>query len=292
MKINVLLGVAGVSSTESVKAKRIGRLFEFLVLLALLVVFAQVLMLYSETLLQSNWVTNAIWLVFFFELIVNLYNVENKPRYLKENWLNVLIVIIAFPGVDWGSDWAVIVRSLRLLLFVRFFTGFMKDIVAVLNRNRFGQILVASAFIILGAGALFSYLEDRALWDGVWYALVTITTVGYGDVVPVSDYGRVFGVVLILFGVVFFSLVTANISAFLIGSDQRKVEKDILRYMKLTEKKQAEQQALNDEHFERIILHMSSEIEQLKDELKHIQQENSSGLKDGSIKESNNLSKE
>ena len=95
MKINVLLGVAGVSSTESVKAKRIGRLFEFLVLLALLVVFAQVLMLYSETLLQSNWVTNAIWLVFFFELIVNLYNVENKPRYLKENWLNVLIVIIA-----------------------------------------------------------------------------------------------------------------------------------------------------------------------------------------------------
>ncbi|MEA1989678.1 MAG: ion channel [Pseudomonadota bacterium] len=291
MKINVLLGVAGVNTSESVKAKRVGRLFELLVLLALLVVFAQVLMLYSETLLQSNWVTNAIWLVFFFELIVNLYHVENKPRYLKENWLNVLIVIIAFPGVDWGSDWAVIVRSLRLLLFVRFFTGFMKDIVAVLNRNRFGQILVASAFIILGAGALFSYLEGRALWDGVWYALVTITTVGYGDVVPVSDYGRVFGVVLILFGVVFFSLVTANISAFLIGSDQRKVEKDILRHMKLSEKKQVEQQVLNDEHFEKIILHMSSEIEQLRDELKQIQQENLSKLNEGSIKESNNLSK-
>ena len=285
MKINVLLGVAGVNTNESVKAKRIGRLFEFLVLLALLVVFAQVLMLYSETLIQSNWVTNAIWLVFFLELIVNLYNVKNKPRYLKENWLNVLIVIIAFPGVDWGSDWAVIVRSLRLLLFVRFFTGFMKDIVAVLNRNRFGQILVASAFIILGAGALFSYLEDRALWDGVWYALVTITTVGYGDVVPVSDYGRIFGVVLILFGVVFFSLVTANISAFLIGSDQRKVEKDILKYMKSSEKRVAEQQALNEENFERMILHMSSEIEQLKTEIKAMHEENLSILKEQSTKQ-------
>ena len=285
MKINVLLGVAGVNATESVKAKRIGRLFEFLVLLALLVVFAQVLMLFSESLIQSNWVTNAIWLVFFLELIVNLYNVENKARYLKENWLNVIIVLIAFPGLDWGSDWAVIVRSLRLLLFVRFFTGFMKDIVAVLNRNRFGQILVASAFIILGAGALFSYLEDRALWDGVWYALVTITTVGYGDVVPVSDYGRIFGVVLILFGVVFFSLVTANISAFLIGSDQRKVEKDILQHMKMSEKRMAEQQTLNDEHVERIICHMSSEIEQLRSELKQIQKENLSKLKEESAKE-------
>lgn len=285
MKINVLLGVAGVNTNESVKAKRIGRLFEFLVLLALLVVFAQVLMLYSETLIQSNWVTNAIWLVFFLELIVNLYNVKNKPRYLKENWLNVIIVLIAFPGVNWGSDWAVIVRSLRLLLFVRFFTDFMKDIVAVLNRNRFGQILVASAFIILGAGALFSYLEDRTFWDGVWYALVTITTVGYGDVVPVSDYGRIFGVVLILFGVVFFSLVTANISAFLIGSDQRRVEKDILQHMKLSEKRMAEQQTLNDEHVERIICHMSSEIEQLRSELKQIQEENLSRLKEDSVKE-------
>lgn len=284
MKINALLGVAGVNTTESVKAKRVGRLFEFLVLLALLVVFAQVLMLFSESLIQSSWVTNAIWLVFFLELIVNLYNVENKARYLKENWLNVIIVLIAFPGVNWGSDWAVVVRSLRLLLFVRFFTGFMKDIVAILNRNRFGQILVASAFIILGAGALFSYIEDRALWDGVWYALVTITTVGYGDVVPVSDYGRVFGVVLILFGVVFFSLVTANISAFLIGSDQRKVEKDILHYMKSSEKRVAEQQALNDENFERMIFHMSSEIEQLRTEIKAMHEENISILKDQSTK--------
>ncbi|WEJ61767.1 potassium channel family protein [Thiomicrorhabdus lithotrophica] len=285
MKINAVLGVAGVNAAESYKTKQIGRLFEFLVLIALLVMFARLLSFYNnDVVVYPDWITFAIWSVFFFELVVNLYNVKDKFRYVKENWLNLVIVIVAFPAIDWGSDWAVVIRSLRLLLFVRFFTGAFKDVIVVLKRNRFGQILAVFAFVILGAGGLFSYIEDKGLWDGVWYALVTITTVGYGDVVPVSDYGRIFGVVLILFGVVFFSLVTANISAFLIGSDQEKVEKDILQYMKSSEKRVAEQQALNDENFERMIAHMSSEIEQLRTEIKMMHEENISILKEQSTK--------
>ena len=285
MKINVVIGVAGVNAAESYKNKQIGRLVEFLVLIAVLVMFARLLSFYNnDVVVYPDWITFAIWSVFFFELVVNLYNVKDKFRYVKENWLNLVIVIVAFPAIDWGSDWAVVIRSLRLLLFVRFFTGAFKDVIVVLKRNRFGQILAVFAFVILGAGGLFSYIEDKGLWDGVWYALVTITTVGYGDVVPVSDYGRIFGVVLILFGVVFFSLVTANISAFLIGSDQEKVEKDILQYMKSSEKRVAEQQALNDENFERMIAHMSSEIEQLRTEIKMMHEENISILKEQSTK--------
>lgn len=285
MKINALLGVAGVNAAESYKTKQIGRLFEFLVLIALLVMFTRLLSFYNNDVVFTDWITFAIWSVFFLELVVNLYNVKDKLRYAKENWLNLVIVIVAFPAIDWGSDWAVVIRSLRLLLFVRFFTGAFRDVIVVLKRNRFGQILAVFAFVILGAGGLFAYIEGRGLWDGVWYALVTITTVGYGDVVPVSDYGRIFGVVLILFGVVFFSLVTANISAFLIGSDQEEVEKDILQYMKSSEKRVAEQQALNDENFERMIVHMSSEIEQLRTEIQVMHKENISMLKKQSAKE-------
>jgi len=268
MRFNALIGVAGVHSHESDKAKKVGRFFEILVLFALFVVFAQIIMFYSDMLDEANWITHAVWTVFFLELAVNLYNVSDRWRYLKENWLNVAIVCVAFPMIEWGSDWAMIVRSLRLILFVRFFTSFSRDFVAVLNRNRFGQILVATAFIVLGSGALFAYLEDRTLWDGVWYALVTITTVGYGDVVPQSEAGRSFGIALIVFGVVFFSLVTANISAFLIGSDQQKLEKDILSYVKQTEKRLAKQQEENEAQVKKIMLHMSREIQTLKQELK------------------------
>jgi voltage-gated potassium channel len=268
MRFSAVLGVAGVNPLEDYKARRVGRVFEVLVLMALLVVFAQVFMYYSGMLEESNWLTHLVWLVFFFELAVNLYNVKNRWLYLRENWLNVVIVCLAFPLIEWGNDWALVIRSLRLVLFIRFFTSFARDFITILDRNRFGQVLIATAFIVLGAGSLFAYLEDRSLWDGIWYALVTITTVGYGDVVPTSESGRSFGLVLMIFGVVFFSLVTANISAFLIGSDQQKLEKDILDYVKQTEKRLAQQQADNEEQVEKIMKHMSSEIEVLRQELK------------------------
>lgn len=268
MRLNAILGVGGVNPLESEQARKVGRAFEILVLMALFVVFAQIFMFYSGMLQEANWVTSAVWGVFFLELVLSLYSVKDKKRYLIENWLNVAIVVLAFPFIAWGNDWAMVIRSLRLILFIRFFTSFYKDLVLILNSNRFGQILIATAFIVLGAGSLFSYIEDRSFWDGVWYALVTITTVGYGDVVPTTEAGRSFGMGLIVFGVVFFSLVTANIAAFLIGSDQRKQEKDILSYMKQTEKRLSSQQVINEAHVEKLMRHMSAEIEGLKRELK------------------------
>jgi len=61
-------------------------------------------------------------------------------------------------------------------------------------------------------------------WDGIWWAWVTVTTVGYGDVVPQTASGRVFAVVLMLMGISMLSLITANISAYLMA---RGTEKEI-----------------------------------------------------------------
>lgn len=268
MNFKAVLGVAGVNRSESEKARRIGRGFELLVLFALIAVFAQLVTFYLGEPFEAQWLSDLIWAVFALELTVNLYQVRNKFRYLRENWLNVAIVLIAFPLINWGSDWAVIVRSLRLILFLRFFTAFFKDTIAILHQNRFGQILLAFAFIIVGAGAVFAHIEGRAFSEGIWYAIVTITTVGYGDVVPISEEGRAFGVVLILLGVVFFSLVSANIAAFFIGSDQRKLERDILEYVKATEDRLAAQSEQNEAHAEQLMKHISKEIEDLKQELK------------------------
>jgi len=185
----------------------------------------------------------------------------------------VVIVFLAFPWIEWGSDWAVIIRSLRLLLFLRFFTAFFKAVSAVLNRNRFGQILLTFAFLIVGAGAVFSYIEDRPFIDGAWYAIVTVTTVGYGDVVPHTEHGRIFGAILILFGVLFFSLVSANIAAFLIGSDQQELEKDLLQSMQDLEASLTCQTQKNEQHTDRLIAHMTKEIELLRKELKSLKKD-------------------
>ncbi|MDG6773226.1 potassium channel family protein [Thiomicrorhabdus sp. ZW0627] len=264
MDYKSILGIAGVNYRENAKAKRIGGQFEVLVLLALLAVFVQLLMYYSGYEADTSWLSTLIWIVFAAELFVNLYNVNDRPRYLRENWLNVLIVILAFPWIGWHGDWAVIMRSLRLLLFLRFFAHFYNDVVTILKRHRLGQILIGAAFMIVGAGGLFSYIEDRNIIDGIWYAIVTVTTVGYGDVVPQTENGRIFGTFLILFGVVLFSLVTANISAFLIGSGQRKQEKEILNYVRLMEERLERQTIENQQHVENIIKHMTKEIQDLK----------------------------
>ncbi len=273
LKIKAFLGVAGVNSLESDRALKVGKWLEILVLFALLAVFVQVLMYYSEKQVESKWFSDLIWGVFVLELVVNLILVRNKVRYLRENWLSVVIVFLAFPWIEWGSDWAVIIRSLRLLLFLRFFTAFFKAVSAVLNRNRFGQILLTFAFLIVGAGAVFSYIEDRPFIDGAWYAIVTVTTVGYGDVVPHTEHGRIFGAILILFGVLFFSLVSANIAAFLIGSDQQELEKDLLQSMQDLEASLTCQTQKNEQHTDRLIAHMSKEIELLRGELRSLKKD-------------------
>jgi len=270
LKIKALLGVTGVNRSESRRARKVGHWLEVLVLLALLLTFGQLFMYYLGQSTEITWLSELIWGVFALELLVNLTLVQYKMRYLRENWLGVLIVMIAFPWIEWGSDWAVIIRSLRLLLFLRFFATFFKGVSIVLNRNRFGQILLAFAFLIVGAAALFSYIEDRPFIDGAWYAIVTITTVGYGDVVPTTENGRIFGAILILFGVLFFSLVSANIAAFLIGSDQKKMEVDMLHYIKGLESSFVRQTQQNEKHTERLIKHMSKEIESLKKELREV----------------------
>lgn len=267
MDYKAILGIAGVHYRENAKARRVGAQFEVLVLLALFAVFIQLLMFYSGSDIDTSWISTIIWVVFASELSVNLYLVDNRIRYLRQNWMNVLIVLMAFPWIKWGSDWAVIVRSLRLVLFLRFFAHFYKDVVTILSRHKLGQILIGAAFLIVGAGGVFAYLEERDLVDGIWYAIVTVTTVGYGDVVPETENGRLFGTFLILVGVVLFSLVTANISAFLIGSGQRKQEKQILNYVRLMEKRLEKQSLDNQDQVEKIITHMSKEIHDLKSQL-------------------------
>ncbi len=272
MNIRAVLGVAGVSPFENKQAKQIGHFFEYLVLAALLAVFVQLILSYTDFFYESEWINHLVWAVFALEFFVNLTMVDNRVRYFQQNWLNFAIVILAFPWIEWSSEWAIIIRTLRLLLLMRFFVNFFQDAVKLLQKNRFGQILVGFAFLVVGAGGVFVYIEDRPFIDGIWYAIVTITTVGYGDVVPQTENGRIFGTILIVFGVLFFSLVTANFSAFLIGSEQRKLEKEILGYVQNTEKRLTKLSTENERHVEYIMLHMSKELEQLKEELNDLRQ--------------------
>lgn len=89
----------------------------------------------------------------------------------------------------------------------------------LLKQRRFRQLLVASLLIALAFGILIVPIERQSptssiqtLDDGIWWSVQTLTTVGYGDVVPTTLLGRLLGIAMLLTGVIMFSALIALIS--------------------------------------------------------------------------------
>jgi voltage-gated potassium channel len=89
-----------------------------------------------------------------------------------------------------------------------------------LYRKRFFQVVIVTLCVIFLSAAGVLYFEQvkgdsniYSLWDGIWWAVVTMTTVGYGDKYPISPGGRVVGLILIFSGVGLMSLFTATIAS-------------------------------------------------------------------------------
>ena len=95
-----------------------------------------------------------------------------------------------------------------------------KELYLLLKHERFFKILAATMFIIL-AGATAIFFADRfyvtrgagGVFDALYWAVVTLSTVGYGDIVPTSKAGKLFALLIILSGPAFLSLITASIAS-------------------------------------------------------------------------------
>ena len=82
-----------------------------------------------------------------------------------------------------------------------------------------GYLVLLAIMVTLAVGLILFLIDPNinSPLDGIWSAWVTMTHVGFGDVVPISFFGRLLAAGLILFGLVFFSLFTALVSVALIG---------------------------------------------------------------------------
>ena len=99
--------------------------------------------------------------------------------------------------------------------------------VAVQNRTVFSYLVGVTAVTAVATG-LIAHLVDRADFPtfgvGVWWAIVTLGTVGYGDVVPHTAWGRVLGGTVIVFGVTFVSFLVAIVTSMLVDANRADVE--------------------------------------------------------------------
>ena len=155
-----------------------------------------------------NW---SIWAAFVTEIVVMLRVVPDRRRWLRDHPLDVAIVLLTPPFLPASLQAARVFRLLRLLRLLR---------AATLARRFYSTEGVRDAAVlalvtVLGGGAAFAAIErghhdpELSAWDGVWWALTTVTTVGYGDTFPRTDGGRMIALVVMLVGIGFVAILTA-----------------------------------------------------------------------------------
>ena len=86
-------------------------------------------------------------------------------------------------------------------------------------------LIVSIAVISVVTGAVARLIDRRdfhSIGDGIWWSIVTLGTVGYGDIVPHTAWGRVLGSIVIVCGVTFIAFLTATVTSLFVAVDQQE----------------------------------------------------------------------
>ncbi len=111
----------------------------------------------------------------------------------------------------------------RLNLIERRLERFLRQPPSV--RNAAGVIVIATLVVVVGAGVAISLIDNEEYSNfgiGMWWALQTVTTVGYGDVAPTNFSGRLVGAAVMLEGTAFIAIVTAVITSSFVARATRE----------------------------------------------------------------------
>lgn len=138
---------------------------------------------------------------------------ERRLAYLRAHWVEALVVLVPFLRV------LGVLPVVRLLPFLLEAATMLRRI---MGRYRGAYVLAVGLLSILTSAVVVMLFERRAggsiqtFGDALWWAAATITTVGYGDLSPVTTEGRVVAVFLMFVGIALFGVLTAGIAAYFV----------------------------------------------------------------------------
>jgi voltage-gated potassium channel len=162
----------------------------------------------------------ALTAVFAAEFSSRLLAARDRTRYIGQHWIDALALIPTVRAIR-------LLRLLRLLRLVRSFAGMFR---ALSSLERFAKHRGLVALFLAWLGVAFisaaafyfaeasSNPEIHSPIDAIWWAIVTLTTVGYGDLFPVTPEGRLAGSALMIVGITLWAAITGTITSLLISS--------------------------------------------------------------------------
>lgn len=159
-----------------------------------------------------------ICILFFIEFLVRFYRAENKWRFMRWGWIDL---ISSIPMVDWLRAGRIL-RVIRIIRIIRAFRSLNKLIHHIFKDRAQGTITSMTIFatmLLMFSSILILKVETAphsniiSAEDALWWAYVTITTVGYGDLYPVTTEGRLISAVLMTGGVGLFGTFAAYVAS-------------------------------------------------------------------------------
>jgi voltage-gated potassium channel len=170
---------------------------------------------------QTRWVQVVVglgsWLVFVADLVVQL---RIDPAYLRRRngKIDLTIVLVTFPyylipGVSGGSAILLLARLARVVRLLLATAGLRRF------AARLGKVaLIAGAIVLLASLAAYqaehkTNPEFATVGDALWWGIVTLTTVGYGDIVPKTTAGRLCGVAIMITGIAVLGVLAGSLAS-------------------------------------------------------------------------------
>jgi voltage-gated potassium channel len=165
-----------------------------------------------------GYIDNFVCGFFFIEFCIRFYKAESKLQFMKWGWIDLVSSIPMIGYLRAGR----LLRLIRLLRIVRAFKS-TKHLINHIYSNKaqgaFTSVLtVALLLVIFSAIAILQVEKDpnsniKTAEDAIWWAYVTVTTVGYGDKFPVTTEGRIIAAALMTVGVGLFGTFTAYVAS-------------------------------------------------------------------------------
>ncbi len=193
---------------------------EFLTVLALAFLFAFSYPAFMDSISESTenilgiiqWVC---WVAFAIDLLFGLVTSENKVLYLKRHPLEIASVLLPF------------LRPLRLMRVISF-GGLALQKIAVGRQFAITVKVAITTVFVAYIAAVQITITERAVEgsniknfaDGLWWAITTVTTVGYGDRYPTTTEGRLLAVMLMFMGISLVGVITASVAAWFVKMSQ------------------------------------------------------------------------
>ena len=172
-----------------------------------------------------------LWAVFAAEYGIKLYLAPNRRRFVAHHIPDLIIVVVPMLRPLRVLRSVRLLRLLRLALLGGFAAKGLREARAILRHRGLNWVLLIVLVLNLVAAAMVLEFERGnpdanidSYPNALWWAVTTITTVGYGDRFPMSPAGSGIAVLLMVAGIAMFGVITASIAAYFV---EQKAEEDL-----------------------------------------------------------------